>query len=111
MKRKIGQCSDKRNHYGHGLYRRHWACFDCRKMFNLYRPLSLCPVCRQPMHNTGWDFKAPRKADKKQWEKVILLYRKGIRWQSPTSHSGCHGPGHHFRTLREAKEYELTRST
>lgn len=83
MKRKIGLKSDKRSHYSHGLYRRHYACFDCRKMFNLHWAPSLCSVCKQPMYDMGWDFKAPRKDDKKQWEKVSILYRKGIRWQSP----------------------------
>ena len=106
MKRKIGSCSDKRLHYGHGMYRRHYACFNCRKMFNLYWPPSACPMCKQPMYDMGWDFKPPRKDDTKQWLKVSILYRKGVRWKSPIS--GCYGLGHNFRTVREAKEYEPT---
>ena len=101
--------------YGdYGPYKQHYACFGCRKMFrwpqDAHRPPSAwtrnavvpCPECKQPMHVMGWDFKAPPKADKRQWEKVRLLYAKGIRWSS----CGCSGPGHNFRTLRQAREYQ-----
>jgi len=109
MKRKQGHKDAGRCHFWKD-YRPHLACFACRKKFHYDkwsklkgRLEHLCPECKQPLHDMGWDFKAPRKNDKKQWEKVRILYTKGIRWKSPIC--GCYGPGHHFRTLREAKEY------
>jgi hypothetical protein len=93
------------------IYRQHYACFECRKMF---RPtfemkaeqtapgiVFLCPECKRPMHNVGRDFKAPKQSDKRQWEKVRILWHKGIRWDS----CGC-GPGHNYRTVNDAKRYK-----
>ncbi len=106
MKRKIGAKDDVRCHFGYGsVYHKHYACFGCRKMFNLNGKRNhVCPECKLPMHYMGWDFKPPRKNDKKQWDKVRMLYLKGVRWES--SLCGCFGPGHNFRTLREAREYQ-----
>ena len=108
MKKRNGPKDDVRCHSGYQtVYRKHYACFQCRKMFNLSWDQShACPECREPMHNMGWDFKPPRKHDKNQWKKAILLYTKGVRWQSPVC--GCQGPGHNFCTPREAKEYQPT---
>lgn len=54
------------------------------------------------MHRMGLDFKAPKQSDKKQWEKVRILWHKGIRWGS----CGCSGPGHNYQTLKDARNYK-----
>lgn len=92
-------------------YKTHYACFSCRLSFKRHRrgpfngwvPMpeqALCPNCRGVMRDLGRDFKAPRREDREQWEKVELLYRRGITFDS----CGCDGPGKRPRTLREAKD-------
>lgn len=74
------------------IQRERWVCFHCRKMLRPYLahgpeadarraahavPPS-CPDCHTPMRRIGRYFKAPRRADVKQWEKVRLLLAHGI---------------------------------
>ena len=115
--------------YGmYGPYKFHYACFTCRKMFRqvnsydreLYaafdaemvgseaqrrlhveKRVCLCPQCRQPMHNMGFDFKAPRQTDIKQWRKVELLHAHGYAYHS----CGCSGPGYRPKTLKEVPAF------
>ena len=81
--------------FGLHVYKPHYACFKCRKMF---RPAALqdlpefnrpnptqprlvpCPECGQPMHNMGRHFKAPRQHNVQQWRKVEILYANGLTW-------------------------------
>jgi len=99
--------------YAFHIYRPHFACFSCRKMF---RPMALedvdekradkdmrhvpCPDCKQPMHDMGLNFKAPRQDNVRQWRKVHMLYAHGLAWHD----CGCGGTGPHPHTLREAKD-------
>jgi hypothetical protein len=100
--------------YAHHVYKYHYACFKCRKMFRrpqefeMSRPLqkdevriSPCPQCSTPMKNMGRDFKAPRQTDLKQWQKVQELFEAGFGFGS----CGCNGPGVRPRTLKEVKPF------
>lgn len=51
------------------------------------------------MIDAGRDFKAPRKSNTSQWEKVTKLIAAGITFDS----CGCTGPGYRPRTLADAK--------
>jgi ribosomal protein L34E len=111
--------------YGFKTYKQHYACFDCRKAFKAplgeidgvvvtprgafvrqkfkkqANPQPTCPECKQPMHNMGLDFKAPKKTDLEQWQKVRRLYAAGFTFAS----CGCGGPGERPRRLRELPEF------
>ena len=52
------------------------------------------------MSDMGFDFKAPKKTDSKQWEKVKLLFRNGFTFHS----CGC-GPGLRPAELAQVKEF------
>ena len=45
----------------------------------------------------GFDFEAPKKDDRKQWEKVRILFENGFNFYS----CGCCGPGYRPAHLRE----------
>ena len=53
------------------------------------------------MVDVGLDFKAPRRADRKQWEKARQLVVAGVRFHS----CGCNGPGPRPATLREVPAF------
>lgn len=83
----------------YGPYKRHFACFDCRKGFK--RPAlaragdaatdpAPCPDCGRPMSDMGLDFKPPGRADAGHWAVVAFLYRRGFAYHS----CGCAGPGY-----------------
>lgn len=70
------------------MYKQHWACFHCRKMFRGPQPydrkikpylgwvdVAPCPQCGRPMSNMGLDFKPPKQHDVRQWEKIRLWNR------------------------------------
>lgn len=82
-----------------------FACLACRKAFKLhlnyvqlatYR--AVCPDCGTVMYQAGRAFKAPRRQDLKQWEKVALLLRHGIIF-----YSGRFGKQRAPQTLNEAR--------
>jgi DNA-directed RNA polymerase subunit RPC12/RpoP len=100
-----------------GPYKDRYACFACRKAFKRRKPDDLpapmrpstdatkptivrCPDCGQPMHNMGMDFKAPRRADVRQWRKVQILFTHGFTFHS----CGC-GPGLRPVALREVPAF------
>ena len=65
-----------------------FACLDCcksfKREFNLGKsyPLELvCPNCGGSAHNFGRHFKAPKKSDTKQWQKIKFLFDHGFRFQ------------------------------
>lgn len=92
--------------YGqYGPYKRHFACFSCRKGFkrfqesewpDLQRPAegdvvpAPCPDCKRPMADMGFDFKPPKQRDVEHWEVVEFLFRRGFKYNS----CGCGGPGY-----------------
>jgi len=63
------------------------ACFDCRKSWKVRPDRSAdCPQCGSTLCEMGRSFKAPRKSDVEQWEKVRLLWFAGFRFSSYRSH-------------------------
>lgn len=102
--------------YGETTYKEPFACFDCRKVFKQTSRWELpesqrlqvgearnvrCPQCGKNMADMGFDFKAPKQGDLKQWEKVRLLYEHGFNFYS----CGCCGPGYRPKELREVSEF------
>ena len=83
----------------YGPYKRHFACFDCRKGFKRAASARMqdaaddpapCPDCGRPMADMGLDFKPPKQTDVEHWEVVARLYRRGFAYHS----CGCVGPGY-----------------
>jgi hypothetical protein len=87
----------------YGPYKRHFACFDCRKGFKRAALARIegtvddpapCPDCGKPMANMRLDFKPPKRSHLEHWEVVAFLFRQGFAYGS----CGCGGPG--FRPSR-----------
>ena len=72
-------------------YRIAHACFRCRKSWKIERregPEPVCPQCANPLHEMGRAFKAPKKSDMEQWQKVEALWQAGFRfWPSWLTHA------------------------
>lgn len=63
------------------------ACFQCRKSWKVKRDTgSVCPQCASPLHEMGRSFKAPKRTDDEQWQKVQALWAAGFRFWSYRSH-------------------------
>ena len=89
-------------------YKKHYACFACRKQFrrrlrseqphlaNKPDAPARCPQCRLLMADMGLDFKPPPTTDEKAWELVGKLYEVGLTFHS----CGCGGPGYRPRDAR-----------
>ena len=60
-----------------------YACFACRKSWKV-KPRdereAKCPECGGVTHEMGRAFKAPKKTDSEQWEKVEVLWEAGFRF-------------------------------
>ncbi len=87
-----------------------FACFDCQKSFkrglDKKCPLTLiCPNCGGTSHNFERHFKAPKKTDNKQWEKVKFLFENGFNFQKiyDQSKSGERVP--YPETMEQAQEF------
>ncbi|MGG7565442.1 hypothetical protein ACQ5SO_04655 [Rhodovulum sp. DZ06] len=68
--------------YG-AVNRRAHACFACRTSWK--RPATgreRCPRCRAPLADMGAAFKAPRRRDRAQWDKVRALWLAGFRFEA-----------------------------
>lgn len=96
-------------------YNMAFACLGCRKSFKREFDLAagcpdqlVCPECGGAAYNFGRHFKAPRKNDLKQWEKVAYLFEHGFRFQKirPTRDSLESVP--YPDTLAAAKEFVET---
>jgi hypothetical protein len=105
--------------YAFHLYKRHYACFQCRKAFKRrfkreervwgrVKPAfdpndpdlpAKCPGCGLLMADMGLDFKAPPRADAKAWSVAESLWEVGFTFHS----CGCGGPGYR---PRKARDYE-----
>ena len=63
------------------------ACFTCRKSWKVRSETSaVCPQCSVPLNEMGRSFKAPKRSDTGQWEKVRALLNAGFRFWSYRSH-------------------------
>jgi DNA-directed RNA polymerase subunit RPC12/RpoP len=57
------------------------ACFHCQKSFKLsYQKDHICPNCGNKIYLMGRAFKAPKRSDHEQWQKVKILYALGFRF-------------------------------
>lgn len=64
-----------------------YACFSCRKSFKKRFTLERdyhCPQCAGVLADMGGGFKAPRKGEQKQWQKVERLWTAGYRFRANT---------------------------
>ena len=83
-----------------GPYKRHFACFRCRKGFKRSpfpdnQPLNHidpapCPDCGRKMFDMGLDFKPLKRTDTEHWAVVEFLSTNGFLYHS----CGCGGPGY-----------------
>lgn len=88
-------------------YKRHYACFACRKAFkrrnkrdvdsSLDEHPARCPQCGLLMANMGLDFAPPKMSDAKAWAAAAALFEVGETFHS----CGCSGPGYRPRDPRE----------
>ncbi len=94
-------------------YNMAFACFQCCKSFkreidyhsDKWLKELKCPECGGPSYNFGRHFKAPKKSDKKQWQKVRLLFDNGFQFQKiyDQENNGLQIP--YPETLEQAKEF------
>ena len=94
-------------------YNMAFACFQCCKSFkreidyhsDKWLKELKCPECGGPSYNFGRHFKAPKKLDKKQWQKVRLLFDNGFQFQKiyDQENNGIQIP--YPETLEQAKEF------
>ena len=96
-------------------YNMAFACLTCcksfKREFDLAEecPMTLkCPECGGSAHNFGRHFKAPKKSNKKQWDKIRFLLEHGFRFQKIRVGSGHHDTVLYPETLEEAKEFVVT---
>jgi len=87
-----------------------YACLECHKVFK--RPVDKtipkrsCPECGSVSYLMDVRFRAPKKSDKKQWEKVAFLVKHGFFFQKVYHKYGdmwrrARYPG----TLKEAEKF------
>lgn len=64
------------------LTSQHWLCLPCRRVWRKRHGLVVprCPGCRRLLIKVGVDFKPPRRSDRNQWRKVVLLISQGQRF-------------------------------
>ena len=96
-------------------YNMAFACLECCKSFkrecnltsNDYPDDLPCPNCGGIAHNFGRHFKAPKKTDKKQWEKIRFLFEHGFAFQKIRIGSEEHDTVPYPETLEEAREFVI----
>ena len=70
------------------------ACFECRKVFkkpHWYKtkdtpvpPQYPCPDCGKILMAMGYKFRAPRRDDVKNWNRIKTAIETGTPWEVPT---------------------------
>ena len=90
------------------------VCLTCCKSFkrHLDKPIGepeikVCPACGGNSFNFGRHFKAPKKTDKKQWDKIIFLFNHGFRFQKIRLGLGHHDTVAYPETLEQAKVFVI----
>ena len=84
-------------------YKKHYACFACRKAFKRRNQADIdpsgdphparCPDCALLMADMGLDFAPPKLRDVQAWAAAAALYELGESFHS----CGCGGPGYRPR--------------
>lgn len=98
------------------VYAMSFACFSCQKSFKRHVEASpkdypnhmSCPECGGVSVNLGRNFKAPKKNDVKQWEKVRFLVDHGFLFQKIRVGANHHDTVPYPETLEEAREFVKT---
>lgn len=82
-----------------------FACLGCRRVASspTWFGDHTCPTCRKPMTHMGANFKAPRRAALKQWEKVRRLRAEGCYFVHQCTRPFPHRYYTPVRTLSDAK--------
>lgn len=88
-------------------------CLSCRLTFSIGNNLETmpktrpCPLCKKPMVFVSQKFKAPKRKDTKEWEKVSFLISHGFYFDSVYKEvkRGVWLPVPYPKTLREAKAF------
>jgi hypothetical protein len=103
--------------YAAHAYKRHYACFACRKAFKRRNKLDVdssldehparCPQCGLLMANMGLDFAPPKMSDAKGWTAAAALFEVGETFHS----CGCSGPGYRPRDPRQLASFFTERLT
>ena len=95
-------------------YNMAFACLVCCKSFKRSFNTSEgipdelpCPECGGKSYNFGRHFKAPKKSNKPQWEKIRFLFEHGFRFQKIRVGSGHSDTVPYPETLEEAKEFVI----
>jgi hypothetical protein len=80
------------------------VCLPCRVSWKLgYEPGAaprVCPRCRGPLINAGFDLAIPRRRDLAGWRTLAATLRAGVRFFS----CGCSGPGYRPRRWSEVRD-------
>ena len=97
--------------YALKVYKPHYACFACRKMYRRRLKQDVdpagpdrapcCPQCRGPVADMGLDFAPPPSGDVKAWRVLEELYEVGETFHS----CGCGGIGWRPRRPSERREF------
>jgi len=90
-----------------------FACLDCCKSFKReyklhpseYPNRLECPNCHSTAYNFGRHFKAPKKSNLKQWEKIRFLFQNGFHFQKIYINGDLNNSVSYPETLQEAKEF------
>lgn len=95
-------------------YNMSFACLECHKSFK--RGVHIdngipdelhCPDCGQPSYNFGRNFKAPKRSNLRQWEKIRFLKNHGFRFQKIRPHLDNDETIPYPETLEDAKEFVI----
>ena len=93
-------------------YNMAFACLECHKSFKREFvltdgvPMELkCPDCGGPSYNFGRHFRAPKKSDIKQWQKIKFLFDHGFRFQRIRIGNWDKDTVRYPDTLEQAKEF------
>lgn len=80
-----------------------YACFDCRVCFHKTKYSGgnhKCPTCKKQMLFCGTAFRAPPKRNVREWAKLEVLVRAGMKFHY------CGGNGQlKGTTIRDARDY------
>jgi DNA-directed RNA polymerase subunit RPC12/RpoP len=92
-------------------YKKHYACFACRKAFKRRNKDDVdpagndhparCPECGLLMADMGLDFAPPTTDDARAWSAAASLYEVGETFHS----CGCGGPGYRPRDPTKLAAY------
>lgn len=92
-----------------------YACLKCKTAHKRHvnvspndYPITMeCPICKEKMYWVGRHFKAPKKSDTAQWNKVKFLIEHGFLFQKIRLEANSYESTPYPKTLEEAKEFVI----